>query len=96
MSVASADEDELDHDHELSQTRENGSTESLIDAVKTNHSVNDLEVVLNGLGYPYQICMYNNVHQGFAVRRTIITKAEGWARDKAFLQAVGWMGEFLC
>lgn len=99
LSIASADEDELDAD--MSSTSEGGSSnssssESLVDLTgNTHHSVKDLEVVLNGSRIPFQICQYNDVHRGFAVRRVTITKAESFAREEAFLQAVRWMDEFL-
>ncbi|MCJ1228293.1 hypothetical protein MMC12_004954 [Toensbergia leucococca] len=53
------------------------------------------EGVLKGLGSPYQITLYGGVSHGFAMRGDVGVRVQRFAKEAAFLQAVGWFGEFL-
>ena len=44
---------------------------------------------------PYQINLYSGVAHGFSVRCDVSKKHEKFAKEKAFLQAVGWFDEYL-
>ncbi|SPO07561.1 related to hydrolase related to dienelactone hydrolase [Cephalotrichum gorgonifer] len=53
------------------------------------------EQILAKIGLPYQINLYSGVIHGFAVRCDPRKKAERYAREQAFLQALAWFGEHL-
>lgn len=92
LSVAAADEDDREADwswEDAKKLKEEGK------GGIGNLKVKDMEAFMNGGGYPFEICVYNDVHRGFATRRISVTREERWARDKAFLQAIKFMNEYL-
>ena len=66
-------------------------TDAIFPADKRHKS----EEILKGLGKPYQINLYSGVSHGFAVRGDLAVRANVWAKEQAFLQAVHWFDEFL-
>lgn len=52
------------------------------------------EILAKG-GNPYQINLYSQVEHGFSVRCDLPDKAEKWAKEQAFLQAVTWFDTWL-
>lgn len=55
----------------------------------------DIENHLRRSAYPYQISIYSHVHIGFAQRRLMQSKAEVFAKQGAFTQAVSFMREHM-
>lgn len=53
------------------------------------------EEILVKTGQPYQINLFSGVSHGFAVRGDVEVKAEKFAKEQAFLQAVTWFDEHL-
>ena len=43
----------------------------------------------------YQITLYSGVEHGFSVRSDIKVKAQRFAKEQAFIQAVTWFDEYL-
>jgi dienelactone hydrolase len=66
-------------------------TDSIFPAEKRHRS----EEILKEVGQPYQINLYSQVVHGFAVRCDPSVKAERFAKEQAFLQAVTWFDEYL-
>jgi dienelactone hydrolase len=44
---------------------------------------------------PYQIFLYSDVEHGFAVKGDMSTAKAKFAKEQAFLQAVGWFDEYI-
>lgn len=44
---------------------------------------------------PYQIYLYGQTEHGFAVRSDLSVKAQKFAKEQAFLQAVTWFDQWL-
>lgn len=55
----------------------------------------ETEDILKEMTIPYQISLYSDVEHGFAVRADTSKKSVKFAKEAAFLQAVGWFDEFL-
>lgn len=53
------------------------------------------EEILRKTGLPYQINLFQGVEHGFAVRGNPNVRAERFAKEQAFKQAVAWFDEFL-
>lgn len=53
------------------------------------------EVILKDTKLPYQINLYSGVVHGFSIRCDVSKKAEKYAKEAAFLQAVAWFDEHL-
>ena len=53
------------------------------------------ENTLKALGVPYQINLYSGVVHGFGVRCNPKVKAEKFAKESAFFQALQWFEEHL-
>ncbi|KIW72947.1 hypothetical protein PV04_01105 [Phialophora macrospora] len=53
------------------------------------------EDILKSIGVPYQMTLYGGVSHGFAVRGDPKVRAQLYAKENAFLQAVQWFGEHL-
>ncbi|KAL4880637.1 esterase/lipase [Aspergillus karnatakaensis] len=53
------------------------------------------EEILKEVGVPYQISLYSGVSHGFAVRGDVSDRVARFAKESAFLQGLGWFGEFL-
>ncbi|KAK4038590.1 dienelactone hydrolase [Parachaetomium inaequale] len=66
-------------------------TDSIFPAEKRHRS----EEILKDVGQPYQISLYSQVEHGFAVRCDPAVKAQKFAKEQAFLQAVTWFDEYL-
>jgi len=66
-------------------------TDSIFPADKRHKS----EVILAETKQPYQINLYSGVVHGFSVRCDLSKKVEKFAKEQAFLQAVGWFDEHL-
>ncbi len=66
-------------------------TDSIFPAEKRHRS----EEILKEGGHPYQINLFSGVVHGFAVRCDTSKKAEKYAKEQAFLQAVTWFDEHL-
>lgn len=43
----------------------------------------------------YQVNLYGGTQHGFAVRADLNNEEQRWAKEQAFLQAVGWFDRFL-
>jgi dienelactone hydrolase len=66
-------------------------TDQIFPAEKRHKS----EIILLETKQPYQINLFSGVAHGFAVRCDLSKKAEKFAKEKAFLQAVQWFDEYL-
>jgi dienelactone hydrolase len=66
-------------------------TDQIFPAEKRHKS----EEILFKTGQPYQINLFSGVVHGFSVRCDLSKKVEKFAKEKAFLQAVGWFDEYL-
>lgn len=55
----------------------------------------DSEETIKKLGIPYQINLYSGVTHGFGVRCDPKVRAERYAKESAFLQALQWFEEHL-
>ncbi|KAL2018426.1 hypothetical protein VTK56DRAFT_845 [Thermocarpiscus australiensis] len=66
-------------------------TDSIFPPEKRHRS----EEILQKNGSPYQINLYSHVEHGFAVRCDPSVKAQRYAKEQAFLQAVFWFDEYL-
>ncbi|TFB02617.1 Protein AIM2, partial [Trichoderma ghanense] len=66
-------------------------TDTIFPAEKRHKS----EEILIKTGQPFQINLYSHVVHGFAVRCDVNVKAEKFAKEQAFLQAVAWFEEHL-
>ncbi|VUC23241.1 unnamed protein product [Clonostachys rosea] len=53
------------------------------------------EEILRKTGLPFQINLFQGVEHGFAVRGNPNVRAERFAKEQAFKQAVAWFDEFL-
>ncbi|KAL7916787.1 dienelactone hydrolase [Trichoderma velutinum] len=53
------------------------------------------EVILREVGQPYQINLFSSVRHGFAVRGETRLKAQKFAKEQAFMQAVSWFDTWL-
>ena len=53
------------------------------------------EEILIKTGQPWQINLFSGVSHGFAVKGDQSVKAEKYAKEQAFAQAVSWMNEHL-
>ncbi|KHN95932.1 dienelactone hydrolase [Metarhizium album ARSEF 1941] len=53
------------------------------------------EEILKATKKPYQINLYSGVEHGFAVRGDLKVKAQRFAKEQAFLQAVTWFENYL-
>lgn len=53
------------------------------------------EEILQKVGKPYQINLYSGVAHGFSVRCDMSVRAQRWAKEQAFVQAVQWFDEYL-
>lgn len=53
------------------------------------------EVILQKTGQPYQINLYSGTTHGFSVRCDLSVKAQRFAKEQAFYQAVQWFDEYL-
>lgn len=66
-------------------------TDEIFPAEKRHKS----EEILAKTGQPWQINLFSGVSHGFAVRGDQNVKAEKYAKEQAFAQAVSWMNEHL-
>lgn len=66
-------------------------TDAIFPAEKRHRS----EEILKKVGQPYQINLFSQVEHGFAVRGDVSIKAQKFAKEQAFLQAVTWFNEYL-
>lgn len=66
-------------------------TDAIFPAEKRHKS----EEILAKTKQPYQVNLYSGVSHGFSVRGDPKVKAEKYAKDQAFLQAVSWFDTFL-
>jgi dienelactone hydrolase len=66
-------------------------TDSIFPAEKRHKS----EEILVKTGQPYQINLYSQTTHGFAVRCDLSVKAQKFAKEQAFQQAVQWFDEYL-
>ncbi|KAF4980414.1 hypothetical protein FZEAL_3567 [Fusarium zealandicum] len=66
-------------------------TDPIFPAAKRHRS----EEILIETGLPFQINLYAGVEHGFAVRGNPKVKAERFAKEQAFYQAVAWFDEHL-
>jgi dienelactone hydrolase len=55
----------------------------------------EAEGALQALKLPYQINLYGGVSHGFAVRANVADKAQKYAKEEAYLQAVRWFDTWL-
>lgn len=53
------------------------------------------EEILKDTKQPYQIALYSGTEHGFAVRGDVGVKAQRFAKEQAFEQAVAWFDNFL-
>jgi dienelactone hydrolase len=53
------------------------------------------EEILKLTGQPFQINYFSSVSHGFAVRGDPLVKAQRFAKEQAFIQAVSWFNEYL-
>ena len=65
------------------------------DQIFPNEKRHQTEDILRELGQPYQINLYSQVEHGFAVRGDPEKRVANYAKETAFLQAVGWFEEHL-
>lgn len=66
-------------------------TDSIFPAEKRHRS----EEILIETKQPFQMVLYSGVEHGFAVRGDLKVKAQKFAKEQAFLQAVAWFDEHL-
>jgi dienelactone hydrolase len=66
-------------------------TDSIFPAEKRHKS----EEILQKVGQPYQVVLYSQTSHGFAVRCDLSVRAQKWAKEQAFNQAVQWFDEYL-
>jgi len=66
-------------------------TDGIFPADKRHRS----EEILKETKLPYQINLFSSVEHGFAVRCDTSVKAQKFAKEQAFLQAVAWFDEYL-
>lgn len=66
-------------------------TDQIFPAEKRHKS----ETILVETKQPYQINLYSGTVHGFSVRCDTSKKAEKYAKEQAFLQAVAWFDEHL-
>ncbi|KAK7985874.1 dienelactone hydrolase [Apiospora saccharicola] len=53
------------------------------------------EEILKSVGQPWQMNVYSGVQHGFATRCDLSVKAQKWAKEQAFFQAVAWFNAWL-
>lgn len=53
------------------------------------------EEILRTVGQPWQMNVYSGVQHGFATRCDLSVKAQKWAKEQAFFQAVAWFNAWL-
>jgi dienelactone hydrolase len=66
-------------------------TDAIFPAEKRHKS----EEILQKVGQPYQVVLYSGVEHGFSVRCDLSVRAQKWAKEQAFNQAVQWFNEYL-
>lgn len=66
-------------------------TDSIFPAEKRHRS----EEILQKVGQPYQVNLFSRVSHGFGVRGDVKVKAQRWAKEQAFIQAIQWFDEYL-
>lgn len=66
-------------------------TDSIFPAEKRHRS----EEILAKTKQPYQINLYSGTDHGFSVRGDVKVKAQKYAKEQAFLQAVTWFDTYL-
>jgi len=66
-------------------------TDEMLPAEKRHET----EGILGEVGRPWQVCLYGGVEHGFAVRGDVGKKETRFAKERAFVQAVGWFDEWL-
>jgi dienelactone hydrolase len=55
----------------------------------------ETEDILQKMDIPYQMNLFSDVSHGFAVRCDLSVKAQKFAKEQAFFQAVNWFDEYL-
>jgi len=65
------------------------------DSIFTTEKRHKSEDILKRTGQPYQINLYSGVEHGFSVRGDVSNRAQRWAKEQAFFQAVAWFDEHL-
>ena len=65
------------------------------DQIFTREKRHQSEEILIKTKQPYQINLFGGVAHGFSVRCDLSVKVQKFAKEKAFLQAVGWFDEHL-
>jgi dienelactone hydrolase len=53
------------------------------------------EVILRKTGWHYHISLFSGVCHGFAVRGDTALKAQKFAKEQAFMQAINWFNSWL-
>ena len=66
-------------------------TDSIFPTEKRHES----EEILKNTKLPFQINLYSGVEHGFAVRGDVTNKAQKFAKEAAFYQAVSWFDTWL-
>ena len=65
------------------------------DEIFTVEKRHETEAILAKHTVPYQIFLYSGVEHGFAVKGHMSTAKARFAKEQAFLQAVGWLDEYV-
>lgn len=55
----------------------------------------EIEALLRQTGREYMVSLYSGTGHGFAVSADLSDRAQRFAKESAFLQAVRWFGEWL-
>jgi dienelactone hydrolase len=65
------------------------------DEIFTLAKRHETEEILCKKTVPWQITVYSDTEHGFAVKGHMSTKKARFAKEQAFMQAVGWFAEYL-
>jgi dienelactone hydrolase len=65
------------------------------DEIFTVEKRRETEDILAKHTVPYQIFLYSDVEHGFAVKGDLASEKARFAKEQAFLQAVGWFDEYI-
>jgi dienelactone hydrolase len=65
------------------------------DEIFTVEKRRETEDILAKHTVPYQIFLYSDVEHGFGVKGDLTSAMARFAKEQAFLQAVGWFEEFI-
>ncbi|KAK2591752.1 hypothetical protein QQS21_010542 [Conoideocrella luteorostrata] len=65
------------------------------DTIFTTELRQKSEQILKGTKQPFQINLFSGVEHGFSVRGDMKVKAQRFAKEQAFLQAIAWFDNYL-